>query len=77
MHSIDEILEILADVKPGLAPAPDEELVRSGLLDSVLIMALVMELTERFDIDITPTDLKEENFRTANAILALVARLES
>ena len=76
MHDIKEILEILGEVKPGLLPAADEELVRSGKLDSVDIMALVMELSERYDIDITPIDLKEENFATAAAILALVERLE-
>ena len=76
MHDIHEILEILGEVKPGLRPAAGEELVRSGKLDSVDIMALVMELSERYDIDITPIDLKEENFATAAAILALVERLE-
>ena len=76
MHDIHEILEILGEVKPGLRPAAGEELVRSGKLDSVDIMALVMELGERYDIDITPIDLKEENFATAAAILALVERLE-
>lgn len=77
MHDIQEILDILAAVKPGLTATPDEELVRSGKLDSVDIMALVLELGEQYDIDITPTDLKEENFSTAAAILALVERLES
>lgn len=77
MHDIQEILDILAAVKPGLTAAPDEELVRSGKLDSVDIMALVLELGEQYDIDITPTDLKEESFSTAAAILALVERLES
>lgn len=76
MHDVQQILDILAEVKPGLAVTAEEELVRSGRLDSVDIMALVMELGERFDIDITPVDLKEENFATANAILALVERLE-
>lgn len=76
MHTIEEILKILAEVKPGLAPAPDEELVKTGLLDSVEIMALVMALSEEFDLEITPLDLKEENFHTARAILALVERLE-
>ncbi len=76
MHTVEEILEILAAVKPGLHAAADEELVRSGKLDSVDIMALVLELGERFDIDVAPTDLKEENFATAAAILALVQRLE-
>lgn len=76
MHTIEEILKILAEVKPGLTPAPEEELVKTGLLDSVEIMALVMALSEEFDLEVTPLDLKEENFHTAAAILALVERLE-
>lgn len=76
MHTMKEILAILAQVKPGLAPAPDEELVRTGQLDSVEIMSLVMALAEEFDLEISPLDLKEENFHTAEAILALVNRLE-
>lgn len=76
MHTMEEILEILAQVKPDLAPAPDEELVRTGQLDSVEIMSLVMALAEEFDLEISPLDLKEENFHTAEAILALVNRLE-
>ena len=45
MTEMDTILRLLAEVKPGLAPAPDEELIRSGKLDSVEVMALVMEGT--------------------------------
>ncbi|WP_294497495.1 acyl carrier protein [uncultured Gemmiger sp.] len=76
MHTNEEILKILAEVKPGLAPAPDTELIKSGLLDSVEVMQLVMALGEEFDIEITPTDLREENFHTVAAICALVNRLE-
>lgn len=75
MYTMEQILKILAEVKPGLAPVPDEELVKSGQLDSVDIMALVMALSEEFDLEVTPLDLKEENFHTAQAILALVNRL--
>ena len=39
-------------------------------------MSLVMALTGEFDIEITPLDLKEENFNTARAIESLVARLQ-
>lgn len=76
MHTIEEIMNILAEVKPGLQAAPDEELVRTGVLDSVDIMSVVMALAEEWDLEISPLDLKEENFHTANAILALVNRLE-
>lgn len=76
MHTVEEILEILAEVKPGIQAEPDTELVRTGVLDSVDIMSVVMALTEEFDLEISPLDLKEENFHTPNAILELVNRLE-
>ena len=50
MHTIDEIMKILAEVKPGLSAGPDDELVRTGLLDSVEIMSVVMALAEEFDL---------------------------
>ena len=76
MHTIDEILQILDEVKPGLEAGEHDELVKTGLLDSVDIMGIVMAISEEFDLEITPLDLKEENFHTAEAILALVNRLE-
>ena len=39
-------------------------------------MGIVMAISEEFDLEITPLDLKEENFHTAAAMLALVNRLE-
>lgn len=76
MHTLDEIMKILAEVKPGIEADPDTELVRTGVLDSVDIMSVVMALAEEFDLEISPLDLKEENFHTPNAILDLVNRLD-
>lgn len=76
MHTLDEIMKILAEVKPGIEAEPDTELVRTGVLDSVDIMSVVMALAEEFDLEISPLDLKEENFHTSNAILDLVNRLD-
>ncbi|WP_300277896.1 acyl carrier protein [uncultured Subdoligranulum sp.] len=76
MHTLDEIMKILAEVKPGIEAEPDTELVRTGVLDSVDIMSVVMALAEEFDLEISPLDLKEENFHTPNAILDLVNRLD-
>lgn len=76
MSLLETILDLIEEVKPGLRPDPDEELIKSGRLDSVEVMSLVMALTGEFDIEITPLDLKEENFRTPQAILAMVERLE-
>ena len=77
MSLLETILDLIEEVKPGLRPDPDEELIKSGRLDSVEVMSLVMALTGEFDIEITPLDLKEENFHTPNAILDLVNRLDA
>lgn len=76
MHTMDEIMNILSEVKPGIEAVPDTELVRTGVLDSVDIMSVVMALAEEFDLEISPLDLKEENFHTPQAILDLVNRLD-
>ena len=45
MSLLETILDLIEEVKPGLRPDPDEELIKSGRLDSVEIMSLVMALT--------------------------------
>lgn len=76
MHTVNEILDLIAEVKPGLRPDPDAELIKSGLLDSVDIMSLVLALDNTFDIEITPMELREENFHSAETILTMVHELE-
>ena len=72
MHTIDEILQILSEVKPGIQVEPDAELVRTGVLDSVDIMSVVMALAEEFDLEISPLDLKEENFHKLSTLREFV-----
>ena len=76
MHTIDEIIDLIREINPAVDPGPEEELIQSGKLTSVDVMSLVLALNGNFDIEITPLDLKEENFRTPRAILAMVERLE-
>lgn len=76
MHTIDEIIDLIREINPLLNPEPEEELIKSGKLTSVDVMSLVLALNGNFDIEITPLDLKEENFRTPQAILDMVERLE-
>ena len=76
MHTVNEILDLIAEVKPGLRPDPDAELIKSGLLDSVDIMSLVLALDNTFDIEITPLELREEKFRSAATSHTMVHKLE-
>mgnify|MGYP000968656723 FL=1 len=52
----------------------DTDLLASGLLDSFDIVNLVSQLEEAFTVEIEPTDIVPENFRTVAAIAALMER---
>ncbi len=73
---MEELLEILSEVKPGVDFETEKELVDSGILDSMTIIQLVARLTDEYDIEITPMDLVPENFNSAEAIYAMIQRLE-
>lgn len=73
---MEELLEILENLKPGVDFENETQLVTGGHLDSFDIVNLVTELNNTYDIEITASDLVFENFDTAAAILALVERLQ-
>ena len=60
-------------IKPEVAP--DQDLFASGLASSMFAMQLVVHLEEAYDIAIIGPELKLDNFRTVQAMTALVLRL--
>jgi acyl carrier protein len=52
----------------------DDQLVESGIIDSLGIMSLLSFLEERFSIQIQSEDLNPENFATVSTLTALVER---
>ncbi|MBR0414976.1 MAG: acyl carrier protein [Clostridia bacterium] len=73
---MDELLEILKKIKPGVDFEHETGLVEKRILDSMSIIRLVSALNNAFDIEIQVTDLVPENFESAASIMALVERLE-
>lgn len=72
---MDELLEILNEVKPGIDFENDTDLIGHGVLDSITMVTLVMELNDAFDIEITPVDIVPENFKTVQTIYDMIQRL--
>lgn len=73
---MDELMEILGELRPDVDFENETELITDGVLDSFDIIALVSELDEAFDIEIKPNNLVPENFNSAKAIMALIEQLQ-
>ena len=58
---MDELMEILENLRPDVDFSAETALVTGGVLQS-------------FDIEITPVDLVPENFNSADAIWAMIER---
>ena len=78
MDTQNRVKEILTKVKSGIETRLDSDrLVTDGVLDSLDIMNLIMELEGGFDIEIDPEDVLSENFDSVRAITALVEKCRS
>ncbi|MBR3149559.1 MAG: acyl carrier protein [Eubacterium sp.] len=73
---MDRIIEIIKEIKPGVAIDESTKLLDDKVLDSLAIVSLVAELSDEYDVDITARDIMPENFGTVAAIKAMIERLE-
>lgn len=73
---MEELMEILEELRPDVDFENETGLIDNGILDSFDIVSLVTELNDAFDIEIKPNYLVPENFNSAQAILALVQQLQ-
>ena len=69
---MDEILEMLEDIRPDVDFAQETGLVDDGVFDSMDIIELMSQIESRFGIEIPVDELVPENFNTPDVILALV-----
>lgn len=75
-NRMEELLDILKDLKPGVDFENEKNLIEDRILDSLDVMNLTVELNDEFDIEITPLDILPENFKSVETMYALITRLQ-
>lgn len=73
---MDELLELLEDIKPTVDFRTCTGLIDDGYLYSFDILSIVSELNDAFGIEISPVDIIPENFNSAQALWNMVERLK-
>lgn len=71
----ETILEILQEIRSDIDFETATALIDDGELTSLDVVAIVSELNDEFDVEISPDDLLPENFNSLDAICELVASL--
>ena len=73
---MEQLLEILSELRPDVDFENEDSLVTGGILDSFDIISLVGMLNDEYDITIRPANLVPENFDSAEAMLELIEKLQ-
>ncbi len=73
---MDELMEILEEMRPDVDFKAEKALIDDHLLDSFSIITLVSELEDHFDIEIDAAEMTPENFNSAEALWAMVQRIQ-
>lgn len=69
---MEDLMEILRDLRPDVDFEKETALIDDGILGSFDITALVNEIMDVFDIEISMADLEPENFNSAQAIYEFI-----
>jgi acyl carrier protein len=70
----DEIITIFLERLNVTVPSLEADLLASGVLDSLALVELLMQLELRYGVQISLEKLDFEDFRSVAAIAAFVAR---
>lgn len=73
---MEELLEILNDIQPGVDFENEKHLIDDHLLDSLSIISLVAELEDTFNVTIPAVEIIPDNFNSAEAMLEMLQRLQ-
>jgi acyl carrier protein len=73
---MEQLLEILKQMHPDVDFESDVDLVADEVLDSLDIVTLITEINNTFDVSIPAEEIVPENFCNAEAIWALIERLD-
>ena len=71
----EKMISVFNEINDEINSFEGDNLFEAGLLDSFQVLDLVAEIENAFDIEIDAKYVIEENFKSKNAMIALVKSL--
>lgn len=72
---MNELMEILEDICPDVDFENETALVDDKILSSFDILSIISEISETFDITLSPAEIIPENFNSAQSLWTMIERL--
>lgn len=72
-HFLQDTIQNVAFKRPGF----DDSLIESGLLDSITLVEVIVEIEERIGKSVPQHLLQNENFETINKMVDTISRIEA
>ena len=73
---MEELMELLASLKPEIDFETEKELIDDGLLESFDVITQIAELEDQFEVEIPAEEIVPENFNSAEGIWNLLQRIK-
>ena len=73
---MEELLDILAEIKDDVDFETEDKLIDDGILDSFDILQIISALNDEYDISIPASEIIPENFNSAESLWDMVQRLQ-
>lgn len=74
---MEKLIEIMQELHPDIDFETYDGLVDDGILDSLDIVTLITDINDAFDVSIPAEEILPENFNSAEALWALIERLDT
>ena len=71
-----QLLDLLTDMHPDIDFETAEGLIDRKILTSFDVVSIVAELSETYDVELGAVDIVPQNFNSAQALFALIQRVE-
>ncbi len=73
---MEELLEILENIKPGIDYENCETLIDDHYLDSLSILSLIADIEDEFDVVVPTVEIVPTNFNSVKSMLSLINKLK-
>ena len=72
----EKLMNILMEIDSSIAWDKEEKLIDDRIMDSFMVISLISELEDQFQIEIDASEIIPENLNSVNAMWRMITKLQ-